>query len=64
VTDKNGNARKQLEKGHKKSADAMLENLQHEIKIFSKKNSPEKFRISENVAEKLILILKRIRVVE
>lgn len=58
------NAQKQMEKGHSISANAMLENVKQQIETLSREQTPEKFRIPKEEAEKLIKIIERILAVE
>lgn len=53
-------AKKQAEKGHCTSANAMLENVKHQIEVFSREQTPEKLRIPLDEAEKLIKIINKI----
>jgi len=64
LVNKIGNVRKQIEKDHIISTDSMLKSIQNDISVFSRENTPEKFRISKDSAEKLILIIERIRVIK
>lgn len=57
------NARKQMALGHSVSANAMLENVKQQIETFSRENTPEKFRIQTDEAEKLVEIIKKIQAV-
>ncbi len=61
VNNKIGNARKQFEKGNQIAGRAMLENVKHDIEVFSREQTPEKLRIPKDDAEKLILIISRIQ---
>jgi hypothetical protein len=58
------NAQKQLEKEKLVSANAMLENVKQQIGMFSREQTPQKFRISEGEAEKLIGIIERLQAME
>ena len=60
LVNKIDNAKKQLEKGHSVAADAMLRNVKHQIEVFSDINTPEKFRILKDEAEKLMGIMDKI----
>ncbi|KKT89844.1 MAG: Cell surface protein [Parcubacteria group bacterium GW2011_GWC1_45_14] len=64
LIDKIGNARKQLEKGHNIATNAMLANVKQQIETFSRENAPEKFRIPKEEAEKLIVIIERIQLID
>lgn len=55
------NAKKQIEKENIISADAMLDNLIHQIEVFSRDETVEKFRIPEDDAEKIVSIIEIIR---
>lgn len=63
LVNKIGNAQKQMEKGHIIAVNAMLENVKQQIETFSREQTPEKFRIPENEAEKLIGIIERIQAI-
>lgn len=63
LVNKIDNAQKQMEKGHIISANAMLENVKQQIETFSREQTPEKFRIPEDEAEKLIGIIERIQTI-
>jgi len=58
------NAKKQMEKGNSISSNAMLENVKQQIEVFSREQTPEKFRLSADEAEKLIGIIERIQAME
>lgn len=64
LTNKIDNALKQAEKGNSASANAMLENVKQQIETFSREQTPIKFRILKEEAEKLIKIIERIQAVE
>lgn len=51
------NARKQMEKKHDTSSNAMLENVIQQIVVFSDENGPEKFLIPKDKAERLMEII-------
>lgn len=58
------NAKKQMEKGNVVSSNAMLENVKQQIGTFSRNETPEKFLISQEEAEKLIGIIEKIQAIE
>lgn len=64
LVNKIDNAEKQMEKGNSISSNAMLENVKQQIKTFSREQTPEKFRISADEAEKLVGIIERIQAME
>ena len=42
----------------------MLANVKQQIETFSRENAPEKFRIPKEEAEKLIVIIERIQLID
>lgn len=64
LVNKTDNAKKQLEKGNFIAASAMLENVKQQIETFSREQTPEKFRIPRDEADKLSAIIERIQMVE
>lgn len=53
-------AKKQMEKDHITAANAILENIKHQIELFSREQTLEKLRIPTDEAEKLISIINKI----
>lgn len=64
LINKTDNAKKQVTKGNSVAANAMLENVKQQIETFSREQTPEKFRIQRDEADKLSAIIDRIQMVE